>query len=228
MNNVITAVASFAAFSTALTLAPGPDILLVMRNLIGRGRRSGMSTALGAATGSLAWGVGAAVGVATLLAHSATAYHALKLLGAAYLVFLGIQALWQRRGRKDEGAHSEGADQSAAAPEGAIAGASGSRPRLVSSFRAGLTSDLLNPKVGLFFLAVLPQFIPAGYSTMNFTLLLAVVDFVVSVLWLVLLVAGAHQAVRLLRPRMLRLFERVSGVFLVGLGVTVAVESARS
>jgi threonine/homoserine/homoserine lactone efflux protein len=138
--------ATFAVVSVALTLMPGPDMMFVLRNG-GHGRGPAVGAALGAAVAALAWGVAAAFGVAAVLQRSALAFETVKLAGAAYLILLGIRVLWQARS-----AHgvipAEGESPAAPSPLGA--------------FGRGVGIDLLNPKTGLFYVAILPQVIPHG------------------------------------------------------------------
>lgn len=135
---------AFIAVSIAVVVIPGPDMALVARNVLRHGRSAGFATSVGICTGVLGWAVAAALGVATLLAASATALTVLKLAGAAYLIYLGITTL-----RGDD------------AP--AVAGASdGSRLPWHRAWLQGLLSAMLNPKLGVFFLTLLPQFISPG------------------------------------------------------------------
>ncbi len=150
------AVASFAVIAALLTIIPGLDTALVVRAAVTQGRRIGFATALGINTGTLIWGAAAAMGVSALLTASRVVYDALRLAGAAYLLWLGTSMLWRSRRRCDTGA----------------AGAVGSEPVLASgradvlaSWSRGVATNLLNPKVGVFYVAMLPQFIPAGPRT---------------------------------------------------------------
>jgi len=133
--------AAFAALSALMVVTPGPDCLLVLRNTLRGGRRDGFRAACGAAAGSLGWGFGSVAGLTAITVASAQLYRVVQLAGAGYLLFLGAQG-WR-------------AAQLNVA--GQIATPS-CRP--ARGFTAGLLSDLLNPKVGLFFLAVIPQFFP--------------------------------------------------------------------
>ena len=132
---------TFLALAAAGLLVPGPDTFVVLRTSVAAGARAGTWAAAGSAAGNLVWGTASAVGVTSLLAASDTAFTALKLTGAAYLVVLGLQALLAA-GRGDSVAPPPG-------PDGALAAR--------TAFRRGLASDLLNVKVGLFWTALLPQ-----------------------------------------------------------------------
>ena len=220
------AVAGFALFALLVTMAPGPDTLLVLRNCVRGGRRTGAATAVGAAAGSLAWAVAAAVGLAAALQHWDAAFMVVRLAGAAYLVLLGAQALWAHR-RSAAATHTATpapAPDPFDAPEpDARAAAPLSPPR---AFRQGLLSCLLNPKVGIFFVAVVPQFLPEGHSVLGTTLLLGAVDAVIAAGWLLLVVVCAGRLLRRLRrPRVHRNLERTTGGVLIALGMGTAAET---
>ncbi|MFV0128699.1 LysE family translocator [Streptomyces sp. HMX112] len=159
------AIVSFSLFALLVTMAPGPDTLLVLRNCVRGGRFSGIATALGAAAGSLAWAVAAAVGLAAIPQRWDMAFAAVRLAGAAYLVFLGVRTLWAYRRGGGSGPDLSG--------ETAV-----TAPTVGRAFRQGLLSCLLNPKVGIFFVAVVPQFLPDGHSALSLTLTLGVIEAV--------------------------------------------------
>ncbi|MGW7559920.1 LysE family translocator [Streptomyces sp. NPDC054757] len=208
-----TAFVSFALFALLVTVAPGPDTLLVLRNCMRVGRFSGIATALGAASGSLAWAVAAAVGLAAALQRWDAALVGVRLAGAAYLVFLGAQSLWaSRRGAVDQ---LEGVREPA-----------GFAPTHGRAFRQGLLSCVLNPKVGIFFVAVVPQFLPDGHAPLSMTLVFGVIDAVIAALWLSLVAAFATRMLSWLRrPRVNTVLERAAAVVLVALGIGTAVEA---
>ncbi|WJY43276.1 LysE family translocator (plasmid) [Streptomyces sp. P9-2B-2] len=212
-----TAIVGFAVFALLVTMVPGPDTLLVLRNCVRGGRISGVATAVGAAAGSLAWAVAAAVGLAAALQQWDAAFMALRLAGAAYLVFLGAQALWaQRRAARAV------RDEEAAEPEVPAVAA----PTAIAAFRQGLLSCLLNPKVGIFFVAVAPQFLPKDASAFSTTLLFGAIDAVIAALWLILIAVFATRLLTWLRrPRVNRTLERTTGGVLVALGIGAAVET---
>lgn len=148
-------IATFAVVALLLSVVPGPDTLLVLRAGLRGGQRYGTATGLGCAAGSLIWGSAAAVGLATLLERSAAAFEIVKLAGAVYLIILGIRALWAARRPGGLGLDE---DCAAAAPPAQTA---------TGAFLAGLTSDLLNPKMGLFYVAVIPQVVPHTMPIMS-------------------------------------------------------------
>ena len=201
---------TFAGVMLLGAMSPGPDFAVVVRRAVA-GRGSGMLTALGVAAGVVVWAVAAATGVATLLAASATAFTVIKLVGAAYLGYLGVRALVlaARRGP------AAGAEQAAPATAGAWA-----------AFRQGLLCNVLNPKAAAFFVAFIPQFVGPN-ATMADTLLLAAVSFAVVLLWfstLANLVATLRRV--LTRPRVRRAVDGVTGAALLGLGVRLALTRA--
>jgi len=200
---------AFVGVSVAVVVIPGPDMALVARNVLRHGRSAGIATSVGICTGILGWAIVAALGVSTLLATSAIAFTALKLAGAAYLIYLGIATL-----RAHEGTVVSGPDDRAG----------------VAWHRAwlqGLLSALLNPKLGVFFLTLLPQFIAPGDSPAVQALQLAVVFDLIGLAWLVTYSAmlGAVGAA-LNRPGPRRFIRWLTGTILVGLGARVAHERA--
>src|SRR5262249_141484 len=202
--------AAFAAFSAIVVVTPGPDSLLVLRNTLRGGRRDGLGTACGAAAGSLGWGVASVAGLTAIIAASAQLYRAVQLAGACYLLLLGIQG-WRA-------AHRPTLNE-----DGQIA-TPGYRPG--HGFAAGLLSDLLNPKVGLFFLAVLPQFIPRHALVTWYALAYASVDAVIALGWLTAvawLASRANHWIR--RPGVRRALDRTVGAVLIGLGIEVTVKA---
>ncbi|MFF8785705.1 LysE family translocator [Streptomyces sp. NPDC015125] len=214
------AVWGFALFALVMTVTPGPDTLLVLRNCVRGGRRTGAATAVGAAIGSLTWAVAAAVGLAAALQRWDAAFTVIRLAGAAYLALLGGQALWAHR-RSGAVAESKEVPSAAEVPD-----RSATYLGPVRAFRQGLLSCLLNPKVGIFFVAVVPQFLPEGHSVLGATLFLGAVDALIAAGWLLLVVLCAGRLLeRLRRPRVHRNLERTTGGVLVALGVGTAAET---
>lgn len=198
----------FLMLTVILSVTPGPDDVLVLRSSLRGGPRLGVATAAGVAVGSLTWGAAAGVGLVALVARSGTAYDTVRLAGAAYLVLMGTAPLVAhllRRGR-------------AATPTGRHARAqdAGARP----AFVAGLMSDLLNPKIGVFYVAVLPQFVPVGESVLQYCLLLSCIDVGVALVWLLGLTWVAHVAVGWFRrPMVVRWSEWLLSATLIVVGV---------
>ncbi len=201
----------FAGVAAVLTITPGADTMLVVRNVLARGRRAGLLTTTGICAGCFLHATLSALGVSLILARSAAAFETVKLAGAAYLVWLGVQSL--RR------AWRGGAEPAA----GIAAPASGAR-----SFLEGLTTNALNPKVAIFYLAFLPQFVSASDPVLTKSLLLATIHVGIGLAWLSL-VAWSLGALRTVfeRPRVRRALEGVTAAALIVLGVRLALERRR-
>ena len=202
--------ASFIIVSVALTLMPGPDLMFVVRNGV-HGRGPAVGAALGTAIATLAWGAAAGLGIAALLQRSAQAFEAVKLAGAVYLVCLGLWTLWQSR--TGHGVVSVDGCSRAVSPWSALG--------------RGMCVDLLNPKTGLFYVAVLPQVIPHGVSVLRSMLLFAGIDSLIAAAYLsAVACAAAALLAWLRRPVFARTLERVTGMCMVGLGIRTATEAA--
>jgi len=197
----------FIGVAIAVVVIPGPDMALVARNVFRYGRSAGYATSIGICTGIFGWAVAAALGIATILATSSIAFTILKLAGAAYLIYLGITTL---------------RSHDAFAP--AAGGGSWSLPAR-QAYLQGLVSALLNPKLGVFFLTLLPQFIAPGASSAAQALQLAIVFDVIGLAWLLTysaMLAAVGDALGRGTPQ--RVIRWVSGTVLVALGVRVGLE----
>jgi|SRR5512133_1159292 threonine/homoserine/homoserine lactone efflux protein len=200
---------TFAGLCLLLAMAPGPDTFLVLRFSL-QNSRSGLAAATGSALGSLLWAFAVAIGLASLLEQSATAYRIVKLAGGLYLIYLGLRVLLRRRQQ--------------VASDLSEPRSRGQRP--VAAFGSGLLSCSLNPKVGLFFLAIVPQFVPAHSSMFTTVLTLGMIDTVVAFIWLVVIVlAAARAVVWLRRPRVTTLLTRISAAVLTTLGLATVVSA---
>jgi RhtB (resistance to homoserine/threonine) family protein len=201
-------VLAFTAVAALLTVAPGPDTFLVVRNSLRGGRRDGVATALGISSGLWFHALLSAIGVSAVLAHSATAFLVLKAGGAAYLAWLGLQSLRAAAG-------SPARLPMDAAPPARVTGR--------RSFREGLLTNLLNPKVIVFYLALLPQFISPGDPVIAKSLLLAAIHGVLGIAWLAFVSWGVDRSRQLfLRPRPRRFMDGLCGLVLVGFGLRLA------
>jgi threonine/homoserine/homoserine lactone efflux protein len=198
---------SFAIVAAFITMVPGLDTMLVLRAALARGSRHGFVTGLGVGTGALVWGVGAAVGISALLTASTVAYNGLRVAGAAYLVWLGLRLLLSAR--RPGNAFETGAGPAPAS--------------LWRSWRQGLLTNLLNPKIGAFYMAVLPQFLPNEGSPLLAGLLMALVHDVEGMLWFSAIILGARKMGSWMsRPRPRQIVDAVTGVTLVGFGARLA------
>jgi threonine/homoserine/homoserine lactone efflux protein len=197
----------FLAISTLLILIPGPDTAMVTKNALVGGRRAGVLAAVGVAVGLTIWTTATALGIAAILRASAVAFFILKIAGAVYLAWIGIQMLRARDYLTD---------------------AAGSGGRAVSGARAlrqGLLSDLGNPKIAVFFTSLLPQFVHGHGSAFASFLLLGGIFAALTFLWLaVYAVAVGHASGLLRRPAVRKALDRFTGVVLIGFGVRLAFE----
>jgi threonine/homoserine/homoserine lactone efflux protein len=200
----------FLGVAALLTITPGADMALVGRSVLIGGRRDAFATTLGILAGCLLWAVVSAAGLAALLAASRTAYDALRLVGAAYLVWLGIQSLLAAR-RGEYTASAGAADRR------------GQGPR--SAFRQGLLTNLFNPKIAIFYSTFLPQFIGPGDPVLLLSLLLAGVHIGLGLLWLTAYAWLLDRAVTAFRSsRLRRALDALTGAVLVALGLRLAAE----
>lgn len=209
----MTVAQSLLAFTVAamlLAATPGVDTALVLRMSIAAGTRRGISAALGVAAGCLLWGAVVATGLGALLAASGSLFAAVKLIGASYLVWQGVLLLRSRGERAD------------------VTQASASTETMRSAFAKGFLTNALNPKVGIFYLTLLPQFVPAGVDVALFSFLLASIHVALSLLWFVLLIALAQRSVDLLhKPAMVAVLDRITGLVFLGFGLKLAVAQAK-
>jgi threonine/homoserine/homoserine lactone efflux protein len=198
----------YLAVIAVLTITPGPDMLLALRNGISGGTEAAWATGLGCCVGIAVHAVLAVLGLSAILAASSEAFTVVKVAGAAYLVVLGIQAIAGsfRRGGPGLDAH----------PPRAASG---------SAFQQGLVTNLLNPKMALLFLTLLPQFVADGEPRVATTAALAAIFLANAVIWwrAFSLVVGPLGRF-LSRPRVVAWFDRGTGALLVGLGVRVGLD----
>jgi threonine/homoserine/homoserine lactone efflux protein len=204
----------FVVLTLALSATPGPDDVLVLRFSVGCGRRCGSAAAAGAAVGSLAWGTVTAVGLAAALARSDAAFGLVRSAGGIYLVALGLVGIVaQVRGRRRPILDGGRGVPAAVPRSGSLRGA----------FAAGCLSDVLNPKIGLFYVAVLPQFIPPGAPVLGWSVVLCAIDVTVALGWLLFVARLADAALGWLRrPRVETWFEGLLSASLIGIGAAVS------
>ena len=200
---------AFLGIAAIVIIAPGLDTALVTKNALMYGRRPAIATAFGVTSGLLVWTLAAAFGVAAVVHASATAFTVMKLAGAAYLIWLGIQAL--RAAGRHVQANGEVADRR--------------RLDVMRGFRQGLINDLANPKIAAFFTSLLPQFVEPGQSVLVPFLVLGALFAAITLAWLVAFAMMASKAGGLLtRPRVKAGLDRLTGVVLIGLGLRLATE----
>lgn len=195
-------IVAFVITATVLTMAPGLDTAMVLRSALGHGARHGLATAAGIATGCLCWGTAAALGLSALLQAWPLAFLLLKWGGAGYLLWLGGQLLVCPRRAIVPG---ESADTAS--------------PAYGTSLLRGFSTNMLNPKVGLFYVTLLPQFVPPATAGSGYAIRLACGAAAIAFLWFVLL-ATMTGVIRpwLRRPKVARWLDRVTGGVFIVLG----------
>jgi threonine/homoserine/homoserine lactone efflux protein len=206
---MLTASVTFALAGALIVLLPGPDTLVVLRNLIRGGRRTAARTVVGVLSGLTVWIAAAAFGLAAVLHASADAYTVLRVVGAVYLLWLGFQTFRNR-----------------SAPELLTVDADQRRLRwLGSGYSAGLATDLLNPKVGVFFVTFLPGFVPAGAPVGRASLAFGAIFVVETALYFALLLFLAGRITGWMRDtKIRRRLDWATGTVLIGFGIRLAVE----
>ncbi|HEU5134677.1 MAG TPA: LysE family translocator [Steroidobacteraceae bacterium] len=199
----------FIATAILLVITPGQDTFFILGRSLSAGRSSGIAAALGISAGSVIHTFAAALGLSALLATSPYAFMAVKLAGAAYLIYIGVRALLSR---------GKGLPGNEDARRGDADGR-------WSAFRQGVLSNLLNPKVALFFLALMPQFIEAGSPHKVGAFLVLGLTFVaLGVVWCVVLAVAAAKlrGAFLRRPSMANVLNKVAGAMFIALGLKLA------
>ncbi|HEY3337603.1 MAG TPA: LysE family translocator [Propionicimonas sp.] len=206
---LIPSLLGFTLLAAVVTVTPGLDTVLVLRQALRSGRRSAFAAAAGICLGALVWGVAAAAGVAALFVASQVAYAALRWAGVAFLLYLAWSYL--RAAFRGGGAHTDLVSGSLDAPG--------------EAFVKGLLTDLLNPKMAVFYLTVLPLFLPAGYPPVLVGALLAGVHACVAFAWFTVIIVSAH-AVRgfLTSRRGARVIDGSAGVAMLGFGLVLGLE----
>jgi threonine/homoserine/homoserine lactone efflux protein len=205
----VTQILSFLAVSILLTLAPGPDILFVITQSVSRGKKSGIIFALGLCTGLCAHTTAASLGISFILYQSAYVFQVVKYIGAAYLIYLGIQALRE----KNEAISID------------IAGSSQEHISAGKLYARGFFMNILNPKVSLFFLGFLPQFVSAAALNPSFEMLMLGLLFILQALCIFSIVSFishllSHKIVR--HPFFTSHLKRIKAILFIAIGVKLA------
>lgn len=217
-----TSLLAFAGLALVLVLTPGANIMLVIRSVLGRGPRAGIATALGVALGHFVHASASALGLSLFLQTSEAAFTTVKVAGAVYLAYLGVRSLssaWQAR----RGAFH--------VVDGSMDPDAAERPSLQRALWRfmldGFWCNVLNPKVAIFYLALLPQFVRPGDAVLARSLLLAGVHACISISWqsILSLALGTIRPV-LARPAVYRTLEAFTGLLLIGFGVRLALAHA--
>lgn len=204
MTSVYTSLITYIAAASLLTVTPGLDTALVLRTVATRGSRQAALAGVGIAAGCFGWALLVALGLGALLAASQLAYTVLRWMGAAYLVWMGYRMLRYPR-RSLIAVHSD--------------------ERQGGAFTTGLLTNLLNPKVGVFYVSFLPQFVPQGLPAAPYMLLLGAIHAILGVIWFGCLIAATRPLTRVLqRPRVVESCDRLTGGMFVAFGVGLAAQ----
>ena len=211
---------SFAVVAALMTITPGLDTALVIRTGAREGRRSAMAATLGIASGIFLWAIVAAVGISALLLASTTAYTVVKIAGAIYMVWLGVGMIRSAvRRKREEPAADTGMIDATAVAEGARDRAG----RPIAFYRQGLLANLMNPKVGAFYVALIPQFIPPETPALAAGSLLGMVHVAETLLWFGLIIVAVHWMKDFFaRPAVQRWTDAVAGTVITALGLRLA------
>jgi threonine/homoserine/homoserine lactone efflux protein len=204
---VLQALLAFSVAAALLTITPGLDTALVLRTAAVEGAKRAALAALGICAGCFVWGAAVAFGLGVLLEASALAFNILKWAGAAYLVWLGVGLILKPRERFE------------------LSGPGGPSGDGLAWMRRGFLTNLLNPKVGVFYVSFLPQFLPAGAPAAPFTFLLVTMHVVMSLFWFAALIAATRPIAGLLqRAAVVRWLDRLTGGVFLAFGVRLALE----
>ncbi|MBF9000446.1 MULTISPECIES: LysE family translocator [Vibrio] len=202
---------AFVIAITILTLTPGLDTALVIRNTSRAGISDGCVTSFGICSGLFVHATFSAIGISAVLAQSAELFQVVKMIGAAYLIWLGYNSLKGLIKGNSGGLHVETANNS--------------NLSIRRSLREGFLSNVLNPKTAVFYLAFLPQFISPAHSALLQSLFMAAVHFVIAMIWQCALSGALNKARTLLKSaKFMRWMEGTTGCVLVGLGVKLMLE----
>jgi RhtB (resistance to homoserine/threonine) family protein len=203
---------AFLVVAGLLTITPGADMALVMRHALGGGTRQAFFASLGICLGCLIWGTASALGVAVVLAQSALAFAVLKYVGGAYLVYLGIRAM-------SAAIRGQQSTTKLSSPPSSLRGY---RPEW-TCFAQGLLTNLLNPKVAVFYLTFLPQFVAPERPVLPQSVFLATTHVLMGLVWLTLYARFIDRmAAVLLTDRVKRRIEAATGAVLMALGIRLA------
>lgn len=202
----LTSIIAFTAAAALLTVTPGLDTALVLRTAAAEGAKRALLAGAGIALGCLVWGLAVAVGLSALFAASELAYTIMRIVGAAYLAWLGVKLLLRPR---------DGLDLATAGSAKSV-----SAPRW---FARGFLTNLLNPKVGMFYISFLPQFVPAGANVTATIVLLATIHAMLGLIWFAAIVAATRPIALILRRNaVVRWLDRLTGGLFIAFGLRLA------
>ncbi len=228
---------AYLGFAVLVVIAPGPDFAVVMKNSLAHGKHGsgpGLYTSFGVVSSLLIQGLAAAFGVAALIIHSQIAFTVLKIAGAVYLTYLGIQSLRAALARRKAGAKqaTDGATEPATAERSTVDGPEPDQvpaPKHVlwHAYRQGLLSNITNPKVLAFYFSLLPQFVNTGRPALPQVLLLAGTHAAMALLWLMVVVFTLLRMRQVfLQAKVRRWLEGTVGVVLIGFAAKLALSSS--
>lgn len=207
---------TFTGIAALLTITPGADTVLVIKNTVSCGKREALFTALGICSGLLVHALASTIGLSVILAQSAEAYNAVRALGAGYLIYLGARSLWTAyRGSDSTGIEGVGSSSASSNPRSAKA-----------HYFEGLLCNILNPKVAIFYLTFLPQFIdPIAGAVALQGVLLASIHVIQGVIWLAVCAYSVNRMRAIMaKPSIRRRIEALSGAVLMAFGAKLALD----
>lgn len=210
------ALLSFTLTAGLLTITPGLDTALVLRTAAVEGGKQALLAGVGICSGCLLWGAAASFGLSALLAVSGLAYNVLRIVGAVYLGYLGIKLIVRAFASTSSNSAAESVLEEEQDPDKSL------------WFKRGLLTNLLNPKVGVFYLSFLPQFIPAGVQVWSFSMLLASIHAIEGLLWFLLLTNATELLSGWLKQRrVVMALDSAMGAIFIGFGLKLAFDKAR-
>jgi RhtB (resistance to homoserine/threonine) family protein len=200
----------FVVMSVLLIILPGPDTAIATKNTLSAGRIGGFKTVLGTFCAILIHTIAAVVGLSAIIVKSAFLFSVFKYVGAVYLVYLGVKTIWALRNKKEEIPMNSNV---------------ANKFKNQSHFKQGFLTNMLNPKVAVFFLTFLPQFVDPGTNTIGPFLLMGVTYAILTAIWFVLYIYLVDQISAFMkRPRTTTVIESITGIVLIGFGVKLALE----
>lgn len=200
----------FVFMSILLIILPGPDTAIATKNTLSAGKVGGFKTVLGTFCAILIHTIAAVVGLSAIIVKSAFLFSVFKYVGAVYLVYLGVKTIWALPNKKEE-----------IPMESNVA----NKFKNQSQFKQGFLTNMLNPKVAVFFLTFLPQFVDPGTNTIGPFLLMGVTYAVLTAIWFILYIYLVDQISAFMkRPRTTTVIESITGIVLIGFGVKLALE----
>lgn len=216
---------AFLLVSSVLTITPGVDMALVARSALSRGRNAAFMTTLGIITGLPVHAFLSAIGLSVILSQSALAFETVKLLGAGYLIYLGVLTIISAGGNSGSNGGKHGKHVASEVAQPQPPSRAETRRLYLRSYVEGLLNNLLNPKVALFYLTFLPQFMSPGDPVIARSVLMGLIHAAEGIIWLMLYAYFLTKLSAVMnRPSVRRNIERVTGLLLVGLGVRLVWE----